>query len=230
MIVYLITNLINGKRYVGQTNQSLLKRWNGHVYTNVAGEKSHLHSAIRKYGSENFEIVPLVVVETKQESDYYEIELIKALGLRDASNGYNLTDGGEGTVGAVLSEEHKRKIGLASAKFNKGRKHTAETREKVSKSLMGNTRTLGHKLSQETKDKIGRANAVSMLGNKSGLGRVFSQEVRDKISKAQFANMTVEQRKRRSVLSTHKQWHENRNLVKLDCVVCQEILSSQKGE
>jgi predicted GIY-YIG superfamily endonuclease len=49
MIVYLITNTANGKRYVGQTNQSLAARWWGHVNRNHC---RILYNAIEKHGKE----------------------------------------------------------------------------------------------------------------------------------------------------------------------------------
>src|ERR1700676_239826 len=180
MLVYLATNKINGKMYVGQTCQTLEKRWTGHRHPN--NYKSHFHFAIKKHGAGSFEIETLVTVQTKLEMDYYERELIKFLDLKNPDKGYNLTDGGEGSPGVVLSEERKRKIGEVAVRANTGRKHSIETRQKVSKSLLRNARTLGHTLTEEHKAKIGKANSVSMLGNKNGLGKIFSEQERQNIS------------------------------------------------
>lgn len=224
MLVYIITNKINGKQYVGQTSQNLERRWRSHKYPN--NYKSHLHAAMRKYGVENFEIETLVIVKTKVEMDFYERELIKFLDFRNSEKGYNLTDGGEGASGALFSEEHKRKIGEAASRANTGRKHTLETRQKVSKSLLGNTRTLGHTQTEEHKVKIGKANSISMLGNKNGAGKIFSEKERKNISEGQFRNMTKEHRIRRTALANHKQWHVNRNIVNPNCVICKEVASA----
>lgn len=48
-VVYLIVNMVNGKRYVGQAIQPLAKRFNAHAYAD-----SLIGKAIRKYGKENF--------------------------------------------------------------------------------------------------------------------------------------------------------------------------------
>lgn len=55
MIIYKITNKINGKVYIGQTTDSLSRRKSGHIQAATSGSKSKLYSAMRKYGVENFE-------------------------------------------------------------------------------------------------------------------------------------------------------------------------------
>ena len=47
--------------------------------------------------------------KTKEEANNFEKWLIKMLNARNPQKGYNLTDGGEGTVGIVRSDEWKRK-------------------------------------------------------------------------------------------------------------------------
>ena len=49
-VVYLITNTVNGKVYVGQTINGLSKRWKGHKNDVRNGSQNPLHRAIRKYG------------------------------------------------------------------------------------------------------------------------------------------------------------------------------------
>ena len=52
MLVYLITNTVNGKQYIGQTRVSLHRRWLGHKSSHHT--RSPLHSAIQKYGAQAF--------------------------------------------------------------------------------------------------------------------------------------------------------------------------------
>ena len=55
MVVYKITNIVNGKVYIGQTIQNNAKaRWYSHQADARAGKKSHLYDSIRKYGIDNF--------------------------------------------------------------------------------------------------------------------------------------------------------------------------------
>lgn len=57
--IYLITNLINGKVYVGKTTGTLENRWKQHVEAASRNIDTHLYRAIRKYGAENFKIESL---------------------------------------------------------------------------------------------------------------------------------------------------------------------------
>ncbi|MBR5914131.1 MAG: GIY-YIG nuclease family protein [Selenomonadaceae bacterium] len=88
MVIYKITNLINGKIYVGQTNQSLKKRFQNHKSSN-----SMLGRDIREYGDENFKIETLETCKTLDELDRREILWIAKLNCK-FPNGYNRTDGG----------------------------------------------------------------------------------------------------------------------------------------
>jgi group I intron endonuclease len=141
MLVYLVTNKINGKMYVGQTSQSLRKRWNRHKSPMNHRRSSYLFNAICKYGAGNFEVEPLVIVGTKQEMDFYETELIKFLDLRDPSKGYNLTEGGGGMLGFKLSDETRKKMSA----HVKSPQHC----KKISEAKMGNKSRTGMKASAE---------------------------------------------------------------------------------
>jgi hypothetical protein len=55
-IIYLITNKVNGKKYIGQTVHSASRRWGGHKLSANKGSRLPIHSAIRKYGPENFTV------------------------------------------------------------------------------------------------------------------------------------------------------------------------------
>lgn len=55
MYIYVITNTINDKMYIGQTVQKNPKmRWYAHQYDARTGKKTHLNDSIRKYGVDNF--------------------------------------------------------------------------------------------------------------------------------------------------------------------------------
>jgi len=138
MIIYVITNLINGKQYVGQTTQNLAKRWQAHQC------KGHiLHKAIKKYGTSGFSIEQIDTALTQDELNTKEVHWIENLNTI-SPNGYNLSLGGHGRgiifseetrhkmseakIGTKLSKEHKANIGIA----HKGQKQSEETKQKLS--------------------------------------------------------------------------------------------------
>lgn len=97
MLIYLVTNEINGKQYVGKTRCRLLSRWHKHVCSAKRGSPYALHKAIRKYGPNSFSIASIFVADTEDTLSQAERLFIGALGT--ARHGYNLTSGGEGASG-----------------------------------------------------------------------------------------------------------------------------------
>ena len=99
-IIYLIVNLINGKKYVGQTYQKLEERIKQHV---SCIKKRGVDLAIQEYGIDNFsyEIIEECPIEKLDER---EIFWIAELNTR-FPNGYNLTNGGSG-ISRIYSSEN----------------------------------------------------------------------------------------------------------------------------
>lgn len=104
--VYIITNTVNAKQYVGMTKR-LKTRWQQHKYAN--GSAPALHSAIKKYGIENFVFTHFASAKDVEAAGKIEIMLIKERNTL-SPNGYNLTIGGEGGKGVPMSEEQKKAI------------------------------------------------------------------------------------------------------------------------
>lgn len=92
--VYLITNLVNDKVYVGQTWRRVTIRWCQHKSDAAAGSLTHLHRAIRGYAPENFAIALLGFSATQEGLDNMERMWIAVLGSANRKIGYNLTFGG----------------------------------------------------------------------------------------------------------------------------------------
>lgn len=136
MIIYKIICLINDKIYVGQTTQKLKNRWKSHKYFSRK-RKSILYNAMRKYGIENFKIEELESCDTKEQLNEREIYWIKELNSKKP-NGYNLTDGGEGSVGYHHTEFAKLNISKHfknKPSKRKNYKHTQETKQKMYKKV-----------------------------------------------------------------------------------------------
>lgn len=85
-MIYLITNKINGKRYIGKTSQTIEKRWYQHCKNAEYGHDTYLYKAIRKYGADIF------LVESLCEG--LDEEEVKAIA--DYKPEYNMTEGGDG--------------------------------------------------------------------------------------------------------------------------------------
>lgn len=171
--IYLITNLLNYKKYVGITKFSLEERFLQHTKKGFL-----LTEAIQKYGKQKFLIELIEEVESAERAYELEIFYIKEYNTK-APNGYNLTDGGDGIFGWQPTNEYRQECSERVKQLHKnqkigmyGKKHTKESREKMSESLKGNQNCLGRVLSEETKSKI----------SSSHKGKILSNETKKKIS------------------------------------------------
>jgi len=190
--IYLVTNKINGKQYVGQSKTTMFPRKISHE-SGHGGAKS-LWKAICKYGKENFEWEEVYSNVANEDLNRLEIECIDWY---DSKNkGYNQSFGGEAPFrGLYHTEESKRKTSeklkgrkaSLQERLNKSKPKSLEHCRNISKGRKGipmsleqreNLRILktGSKLSEETKRKI----------QKSLMGRACKSETRRKLS---LANM-----------------------------------------
>ena len=91
--VYKIENKINGKVYIGQTN-NLKRRLQEHKHD----KRNHhpIHEAIKKYGFDNFHVSTLYYGENYNEEEKKYIKLYKS---NNKKYGYNIVDGGQDSSG-----------------------------------------------------------------------------------------------------------------------------------
>jgi hypothetical protein len=122
--IYLITNTINGKKYVGQTLTHTLnhgkyrpfgyvKRFENHVSEAIRNVKknqcTYLNTAIRKYGKDVFSVELLEDDCEISNLDVLEITYIDEYeSFHETGKGYNLTKGGHGT--SRMTEDMRAKI------------------------------------------------------------------------------------------------------------------------
>jgi group I intron endonuclease len=159
-IIYLLKNTVNDKLYVGQTWVPLKERWNnGYGYLG----SNKVNAAILKYGKDKFYYEVLTVCSTQEIADYWEVYFIKVFD--SVKGGYNIAEGGKSVM--------------------LGRKHSDESKAKMSQSHKGNTAHLGKQHSAETKKKLSDATVTQIKerGHPS-LGRKHSDDSRQKISEA----------------------------------------------
>lgn len=96
--IYLITNLINGMQYVGQTSRKLSERFYQHCYPQDESRACpYLYAAIRKYGKDNFKIELITIVENDRANEVETEYISKYNTVRP--KGYNLCPTGFGTRG-----------------------------------------------------------------------------------------------------------------------------------
>lgn len=97
MLAYMITNNVNGHRYIGITVCSLEKRWREHRSAANTGSQKRLYRAMRKYGIENFSINKIYDATSFDDLQEAEKRFIAQYETHASLNkGYNLTSGGEG--------------------------------------------------------------------------------------------------------------------------------------
>lgn len=171
-LIYKITNMLNNKYYIGAHK--------GEPNDRYMGSGGSIKQAIKKYGKENF-IKETLCICTNEESMYFMEKVF--VGKEEVADKmcYNLREGG---------------LGGFPKDYWKGRKQSEEQRRKKSLSLIGNTYTLGHTLTDEHKAKLseklkGRKMSdeakVKMsqvkLGNKHTLGYKHTEETKIRMSK-----------------------------------------------
>jgi predicted DNA-binding protein YlxM (UPF0122 family) len=134
-LIYLYTNLVNGKVYIGQTWNSLKERAgaNGCCY----GGCTHFWNAIKKYGWHNFQGQVLVVVNTQEVADHWEEYFIAYYDSRNPTKGYNLASGGSR---GKMPEETRKKMSdshRGEKNYNYGTTMPQATRDKISQANKG---------------------------------------------------------------------------------------------
>jgi group I intron endonuclease len=148
MYIYCITNLINGKKYIGQTIQSVEKRFKRHCWPSTLRRAAMpISLAIKKYGKENFKVELLHECFSQEQLDKMEIYYANNLDTF-SPNGYNLRAGnGPGS----MSEETKEKIAAA----NRGQKRSEEAKRNMSNAHKGVP------LSQSHRESIAKSLTIS---------------------------------------------------------------------
>lgn len=169
MIIYKVTNLINGKCYIGKTIYSLQHRMKEHLYHINQSTSPCFYNALKKHGCENFEWEVLEKCEDEKELNEMEYHFIVQYESCYKENGYNLSFGGEGNSGYKFTEEQRVRLSNA----HKGKIFTEEHKRNLSEAC------LGRKLSLEVRKKIRNRNK----GENNGMyGKKHSKESRKKMS------------------------------------------------
>lgn len=135
-IVYMYT-FPNGKRYIGITNNETKRKnehKNDHINKNCKKYNYLFYKALRKYGFENvkYEVI-------YRSNDYNEVKNMEKFYIQQYNTfhkngmGYNCTLGGDGTLGYVYTDEHRKKIRITST----GRIKSDKTKKIMSEKFSG---------------------------------------------------------------------------------------------
>ena len=133
-VIYLVTNLINGKKYVGQTQYTFYKRYNSrgkgverikHCYETDGKGNSHLYNSICEYGTENFKVEIIHIAKNKEELNYFESFYERYYQTRNPMKGYNAKPCGDSRSGYHRVDEYW----LERIRFEFGKKIEEQVRK-----------------------------------------------------------------------------------------------------
>lgn len=170
--IYAISHIDSRKMYIGSA-VNIQRRFGQHVRAlrNGSHVNGKLQSAWNKYGEDSFSFRPILICE-KVSLIGYEQSVIDAYD--SVGSGYNICP----TAGSIL-----------------GVKRTAETKAKMSASLMGNKSAKGHKKSAEHRAALSAAHAGKIhsaehraANSAARVGKKLSPETCEKLSDARKGN------------------------------------------
>lgn len=191
--VYLTTNLINNKKYIGKHF--------GFLDDNYLGSGKILKRAIKKYGKENFKKEILEIVENEEQLNLKEKYYISYFDAMNDINFYNIAEGGQGGyLDRGYSEEEREEINKKISNNLKGSNHpqygkslSEETKIKISNSL---------KEYWTEEKRLERSKAYTGAGNPM-YGRHQTKESQEKrIANTDFNSYRTEEYRQKMSIST----------------------------
>ena len=197
--VYVTTNMVNGKKYIGQ--KMFRNGWKGYLGSGVYFKK-----AVKSYGKDKFLRVIVEIVYSREELDNLEIELIKRYNAVENDGYYNISYGGGTTAGIHMSEEVNRKNSerhRGEKNYFYGKTHTEETLIIFSKIKKGeNNPMFGSHHSETAKLKISvalkehvRSEEHKIHIGESKKGKMHSKETKLKMSNSHLGHKISEETK-----------------------------------
>ena len=198
IFIYKITNIINGKVYIGKTEKTIQGRFNVHLKNAKNKINRYLYDAMNHYGYDKFIIEEIEACLDSTSLNEKEKYWIGAYNSTNKNFGYNMTEGGTG--GAQLPEIAKLSgIKAALTRKKNGYKVSVETRHKISKAHKGK------KISEEIKIQISK----KLTGRKLPLNQI--QGIKDRLAKfhpMRGKKQTEEAKLKMSIFKQGKTWEE----------------------
>ena len=205
--IYCHTCVVSGKKYVGQTCTSIMRRWIQHVSDATTKPRGGaFHAAIRKYGADNFTHEVIDIVVTQEGANIAETRWIEHLNTL-CPFGYNLDCGGKrhADTRAKISAKATERV-MALSKEERVAKATAAIAKQWATMTPEQYATRNAKISAAAKTRLQALSPEerSERARKSNAAR--TPERRSQISKiasiAAYNQSTPEQRHERAVLAS----------------------------
>lgn len=201
--LYRITNQLNGKVYIGQTNKPDYRWYQHRSYAKSKKPQQYIHHAIAKYGVENFVFEVIATCKTVQDADETESLLIIQYDSRNKEHGYNLMIGGSH---GGHSEETKEKMSKATLRQIAEKGHPAQ----------------GHKWTEEQRAKL--SETLKALDKEA----IYTEEVRKNMSEAHIGHKDSKETKAKKSDSAKEAWEKRIDYSRKCCVVGCEVSGKAK--
>jgi group I intron endonuclease len=208
--IYLVSNKLNGKQYVGQTINPERQIGHGRI----------LRKAYKLHGKDNFSYEPICTGITSRTTLNAVERFWIAVADTVVPKGYNIELGG--SEGSTWTEERRRKHSLAltgrihtrplgSKSGMKGKKFPEDAKRKLAEALKGRVSpNWGRKASEETKAKMTASQKAYWAANGSpNKGRKHSEETKAKMSAAKSKRVYTDEDKMK-ISQAVTEWHKKR--------------------
>lgn len=200
MKVYCIENKLTGKKYIGVTKGDINRRFKQHKQISKnpnSPNHCYIHGAMLKHGLENFIIYKIDEANTKEELFEKEKNWIKKLDTK--FNGYNETDGGEGTFGWKPTEQQRKENSERIKKIMRD--------ENYRKLLSEKNKSFWNNLTEEEKNNRRDQFNKTKIGNQHAKGKTWklSDEVKNKISNSLKGRIVSNETKKKLSMIAKKQ-------------------------
>ncbi len=212
--LYIITNAVNDKKYIGQTT-NIAKRFSDHrraFYKNKPSQA--IHFAFLKYGIDNFKFEIIASCKSQDDANYLETELVKQYNTYIQFNtGYNVTYGG---MNAPKSDKFKKMMRdwHASLSIEEKEKIKQQQREATIKQIA----TQGHPALGTKRTAEQKAN-MSMIQKSKDNESIYTQEVRKHMSEVHIGHKDSENTKKNKSISAIDAWKRRIDYTDIKCSV-----------
>jgi hypothetical protein len=202
----------NGKYYIGLTTTSLKQRTKEHTYSAKKGYTSLLYKALRKHDMiDKFELIEIDRADTLEKLCELEIRYIKEYNSYYMNGkGYNMTCGGEGTIGYIFTENDKQKISESLKKYYEDNPEAIQKNSESRKKYYQDHPELRQKNSEALK-KYYQDNPEAIQKNSEALKKYYQDhpEARQKNSESQKKYYDDNPELRQQISESLKKYYED---------------------